>query len=55
MQTQNPIAALHVKKMIVGGAKWSKSLEHSLLKQENGGIYKTYGGRPLPLLPCKKE
>jgi O-succinylbenzoic acid--CoA ligase len=43
LQAQNSLAGLkNVKKMIVGGAKMSKSLEKSLLKV-NTKVYETYG------------
>lgn len=43
MQAQNSLAELkNVKKMIVGGAKMSKSLEKSLLKGKTK-VYETYG------------
>lgn len=43
LQAQNSLAGLkNVKKMIVGGAKMSKSLEKSLLKVKTD-VYETYG------------
>jgi len=43
LQAQNSLAGLkNVKKMIVGGAKMSKSLEKSLLKGKTQ-VYETYG------------
>jgi O-succinylbenzoic acid--CoA ligase len=44
LQAQNSLSALKdVKKMIVGGAKMSKSLEKSLLKHKKTLVYETYG------------
>jgi O-succinylbenzoic acid--CoA ligase len=40
LQVENSLAGLKTLKMIVGGAKMSKSLENSLLKAE---VYETYG------------
>jgi O-succinylbenzoic acid--CoA ligase len=42
LQVENSLAGLkNIKKLIVGGAKMSKSLEKSLLKKN--GVYETYG------------
>jgi len=44
LQAQNSLAALKdVKKIIVGGAKMSPSLEKSLLKLKKTEVYETYG------------
>ena len=43
LQAENSLAGLkNVKKLIVGGAKMSKSLENSLLKGKTE-VYETYG------------
>jgi O-succinylbenzoic acid--CoA ligase len=42
LQVENSLAGLkNIKKLIVGGAKMSKSLENSLLKKTE--VYETYG------------
>jgi O-succinylbenzoic acid--CoA ligase len=54
LQVENSLAGLkNIKKLIVGGAKMSKSLENSLLKKTE--VYETYGMTETVAYRCQKK
>jgi O-succinylbenzoic acid--CoA ligase len=53
LQAENSLAGLKDVKMIVGGAKMSKSLEKDLLKENRR--YETYGMTETAIIYCQSQ